>query len=214
MVVVASEAAFASSSGTARPVLSAVHAAAPSAPVAPSAAPGNRSAVVRWQAPASAGGSHILDYVVTMYIGGSLQAKKATVKVPNVSASISGLPNGQNFCFKVAAENANGQGPKSRFTNCVNVGSPGAPTRESAVRVTKGSLRVTFVASPSNGAPIDSYVAYCYPTSGGQWRATRGKAGPLLVTKLSAGRKYQCETEAQNKWGLGVPSTLSAVVIA
>jgi hypothetical protein len=149
-----------------------------------------------------------------MYIGGALQARKVTVKVPSVSASIRGLPNGQNYCFKVAAENANGQGPKSRFTNCVTVGTPGAPTAPSAVRVTKGSLRVTFVASPSNGAPIDTYVAYCYPTSGGRWRAARGKASPLLVTRLSTGRTYQCQTSAQNKWGIGVPSALSAVVVA
>src|SRR4029079_13509629 len=69
-------------------------AGAASLPMAPqyvSATPGNTTALVRWTAPVSNGGSAITNYVVTPYAGTTALAKKVVGNV--TETSITGLTN-------------------------------------------------------------------------------------------------------------------------
>jgi Domain of unknown function (DUF1929)/Fibronectin type III domain/Glyoxal oxidase N-terminus len=83
----------------------------PQAPPAPSATPGDRSAVVTWTAPAN-GGSQITGYTVTPWVGTAAQAPTA---VPGnvTTATVGNLSNGTAYTFTVAATNAVGTGPAS-----------------------------------------------------------------------------------------------------
>jgi hypothetical protein len=92
-------------------------AAATTVPGAPSnviAVAGNLSASVSWNAPASNGGSAIIQYVVTSSpAGGSAMTAGAT------SALVTGLTNGVSYTFTVTAANTNGTGSPSPASNSV-----------------------------------------------------------------------------------------------
>jgi hypothetical protein len=95
----------------------------PGAPRHVSARARNASAVVKWRAPASNGGSHITGYVITPYIAGTAQTPVTVGKVTRYL--VTGLTNGTAYTFTVAAINANGTGPASAPSNSV---TPFAPT--------------------------------------------------------------------------------------
>ena len=77
-----------------------------------------------------------------------------------------------------------------------------------------GALRVTFTAPTDNGAPITGYTATCSSATGGATTAKAAKAGPIVVTGLTAGKTYACTATARNSRGSGPASTPSAAVAA
>lgn len=98
----------------------------PGAPTGITASPGDGSATVSWNAPASNGGSPITGYTVTPFIG-------ATAQTPQVFAStartqiITGLANGTAYTFRVAATNAAGTGTVSAPSAAVTPAVPVIP---------------------------------------------------------------------------------------
>ena len=68
---------------------------------------GDRQVTVSWSAPQSDGGSPITGYTVTSSSGGSWATS-------NTSLIVTGLVNGQEYSFTVAAKNAAGAGPTSQ----------------------------------------------------------------------------------------------------
>jgi Glycoside-hydrolase family GH114/Fibronectin type III domain len=90
-------------------------ASAPSAPRSPTAAGDNGRATVRWIAPKSVNGSPITAYLVWPYLGAK-QQKARQFHSKATSQVITGLLNGRNYTFRVAARNAVGIGPKSSAT--------------------------------------------------------------------------------------------------
>jgi hypothetical protein len=90
---------------------------APQSPTGVAASPADSGASVSWTAPAS-GGSPIVSYAVTPYVGSVAQA--ATIvsgSPPATSAVISGLSNGTTYTFTVTATNAIGTGQPSAPSN-------------------------------------------------------------------------------------------------
>ncbi len=92
---------------------SAVAGVAPSAPVAPAAAPRDASATVTWTAPAN-GGIPISSYTITGTPSGSAVAGGSAT-----SAVVFGLTNGVSYTFTVKATNLAGTGPASPASNAV-----------------------------------------------------------------------------------------------
>ncbi len=86
-------------------------ASAPEAPESVTASPATGQALVGWTAPNS-DGSPITGYTITPYIGASAQTP-VSVGASAQSTVITGLTNGTNYTFKVAAVNALGTGPQS-----------------------------------------------------------------------------------------------------
>ena len=92
-----------------------IRASVPSAPRSPTATADNGRATVRWSAPKSVNGSPINAYVVWPYLGAK-QQKAHEFHSKATSAVVTGLANGRNYTFRVAARNSLGIGPKSSAT--------------------------------------------------------------------------------------------------
>jgi hypothetical protein len=167
---------------------------------------------VGWAAPPD-NGSPITGYVVRPYLDGAPQP----VRVFNSTSTrelVKNLKNGRSYQFTVAARNAGGTGRASAKTAAIIVGSPGRPQNVQAVKVAAGSLKVSFGASNSNGAPVTSYTATCISSDGGVTNTKSGAASPITVAGLTAGKTYTCTVKGTNSRGTGPSSFPSAPVTA
>ena len=85
-------------------------AVAPGAPSSVQATAGNAQASVSWVAPASDGGASITSYTITPYIAGVAQTAATATSSPS---TVTGLTNGVQYTFAVAATNSVGTGSQS-----------------------------------------------------------------------------------------------------
>lgn len=92
---------------------------APDSPTGVVATAGNGDATVSWSPPASDGGSPITSYRVTALVGGAAVGMPTTVSGTTTDATVSGLTNGTEYTFTVAAMNSVGTGPESTPSNAV-----------------------------------------------------------------------------------------------
>jgi len=167
----------------------------PGAPVIGTATPGNTQISVAFTAPASDGGSAILDYTATC---GSQSATG-----PASPITVSGLVNGTPYTCTVVARNAVGTGPASAPSNSATpLSVPFAPT---GVVATAGNAQITVAFTPgaNGGSPILDFTATCGSQS------TTGAGSPLVVTGLTNGTPYTCTVTARNAAGSSAPSTAS-----
>ncbi len=91
---------------------------APGVPTIGTATAGNAQATANWTAPASNGGSAITGYQVKTYDGSGTLVDTDTVGVV-LTFLETGLTNGSDYKFKVAAINTVGPGAQSGFSNTV-----------------------------------------------------------------------------------------------
>jgi hypothetical protein len=94
------------------------------APLSVSATGGDQSATVAWTAPCSTGGSAVTSYVVTAHDGCTIQG---STTVTGLTATMTGLNNGNSYSFTVAAVNGFGTGPQSGASPTVTL-SGSAPS--------------------------------------------------------------------------------------
>jgi Domain of unknown function (DUF4082)/Fibronectin type III domain/Bacterial Ig domain len=88
------------------------------APTGVAATAKSSGALLTWTAPTSEGGSSIVGYRITPFLGGVAQGS-ATTSTPATTASVTGLTNNVAYTFKVAAINATGAGAESAASNSV-----------------------------------------------------------------------------------------------
>ena len=126
----------------------------PDAPTGLTAIAGNLQLSLNWTVPVSNGGREI-DYYVVYQDGVALPNN-----VPGLNTTITGLTNGQNYSFSVAAHNDAGNGTRSNAMAITPATAPGAPT---GVTSTPGIGKVTITwqaPSSTGGSPIIGYVLY------------------------------------------------------
>jgi hypothetical protein len=172
---------------------------------------GNNVAKVTWDAPGD-GGSPILGYTVTPFIGAKAQTPvQYGTKTTEI---VSGLQNGASYHFLIAARNALGTGPSAVATK-MSVGAPLKPHAPGATSVAPGQLQVTFKAPNNGGAPITSYSVACNILNNYKMVSASGPPKPfkggfvIYVNGLKAGKTYQCRVKATNSRGSGVLSARS-----
>jgi hypothetical protein len=181
-------------------------AAAPSAPTAVVAVRGDKSATVSWTAAVN-NGSPITVYTITANPGGIVR----TVAGDLTSLIVTGLTNGSEYTFTVAATNAVGISPTSLPSAAVTPGAgPAAPT---GVTATPGdrSAQVFWTASAPNGSPITGYTITASP--GGATVTVPGDQTMGTVSGLTPGTSFTFTVKATSALGTSPASAPSNAVI-
>jgi len=210
----------AGTSGDSDPSAAFVFKTKPGAPSPVSAVPW-QSGVARviWGVPANNGGTSITGYVIQPFRGSNVEPK-ITYKSTATAQLVKGLPIGRTYQFQVFATNSLGTGGPSSKTAPITIGTPGQPQNAKAVRVSSGTLRVTFTAPANSGATITSYTSACNSSNGGASRTqtktlTPGNSSPqVTVSGLTGGKTYTCLVKATNSRGTGPVSSASPAVQA
>jgi len=123
---------------------------APGAPTAVTATAGNASATVSWTAPPN-GGSTILSYTITPYIGTTAQPTTTiTGSPPATSTTVTGLTNGQTYTFTITATNAINAGPASTASNAVTPTATVVPAFVQQISAHKAGVTSLAVTPASN----------------------------------------------------------------
>ncbi|MBL8525236.1 MAG: fibronectin type III domain-containing protein, partial [Betaproteobacteria bacterium] len=158
--------------GPASGTVSVTPATVPGTPSIASATPGNGTATITINAPASNGGSALLGYTVVCSAPG--QTTQTLIGTPS-PAVVSNLANGATYSCTAAAINDVGTGAASTAASVTPVGPPGAPLSVSAT-ASPGQISVSFSPPSSNGgSAITSYNATCGAQS------ASGSNSPIVV---------------------------------
>lgn len=126
----------------------------PDAPTGLSATAGNANASLSWNAPVNTGGLSI-DYYVVYRDGTDISHVNS-----GTSYLVTGLTNGQDYSFKVAAHNSDGVGAQTSAVPCIPYTVADAPTGLTSIA---GNTQVVLNwAAPAfnGGRVIDYYVVY------------------------------------------------------
>jgi titin len=187
------------------------------APTAVTGAAGNTTVALTWVAPSANGGASITDYVIQVSSdAGSSWNVFSDATSALASALVTGLTNGTNYTFRVAAVNNVGVGAYSNASASVTPFTiPGAPSNVAGT-AGSGSVALSWDAPVSDGgALISDYTVQYSSNSGTTWTTFSRAASAttaLTVTGLSAGVGYVFRIAAINSAGSGAYSATSSSV--
>ncbi len=188
----------------------------PGAPTSLSDTPGNSQVVLNWFAPDSDGGAPLTNYVIEFSTDSGVTWAPFQDGVSTATtATITGLMNGTQYAFRVAAVNAAGQGPWTLATGSTPDGLPESPT---AVSGTAGpnSVPLLWAAPPANGSSaITDYVVEYALTADMTWRTFAdgvSTSTSATVTGLEDSTEYVFRVAAVNTAGRGPRSITSEAV--
>ena len=198
----------------------------PAAPQGLSTAPGDSQVVLRWQAPASSGGSDLVRYEVRHAAGASVPGDTPWTPVGLATThTVSGLANGALHSFEVRAVNGQGAGPEVR-TQETPATVPAAPQGLSTAP--GGSQVVLRWQAPANNGGSDLVRYEVRHAEGASvpgdtpWTPV-GLATTHTVSGLANGALHSFEVRAVNGQGAGpevrtqetpAPATVPATVPA
>ncbi|MHA2403973.1 MAG: fibronectin type III domain-containing protein, partial [Candidatus Kariarchaeaceae archaeon] len=169
----------------------------PGTPTGLTAIAGNANISLSWTAP-SDGGSPITGY--NIYRNGSLYD---SVVGPVTSYNDTGLTNGWNYVYEVAAVNVNGEGPKSISDDATPSTKPGTPTGLTAI-AGNANVSLSWVAPSDGGSAITGYNIY---RNGSIYDSVVGPVTSYNDTGLTNGWNYVYEVAAINDNGEGPRSS-------
>jgi hypothetical protein len=183
----------------------------PGVPTIGTATAGIGSASITFTAPASNGGSNIINYLATAYINGV--STGITGNGTSSPVTVNGLTNGTAYTFEVQAENAVGYGSSSGPSNSVTPSAgTGVPNAPSVWQVNAGYTSiVTNIHAPTtlNGT-ITQYTATASPS--GISGVSTGSRAFVVIEGLPAGVPQTVTATATNAAGTGPASVASASV--
>jgi hypothetical protein len=160
-------------------------------------------------------GSPVTSHTVTCTSpNGGVTKSKVKANTGPLKVTFGGLTTGKSYTCVAKATNAYGTGSASAKSPSVAVGAPAAPTKIGAVRVSSGSIRVSFTPGANNGSPITKYTARCTTIEGDRQSSKASAGSPITVTGLVPARRYGCKVVASNSRGAGPASNRSAAVRA
>jgi hypothetical protein len=90
--------------------------------------------------------------------------------------------------------------------------APSPPHLTRVVVLGGGKVKVIFKPGRNGGDKISGYLASCRPKAAGKARTATTKASPVVVRRLSRGKRYSCSVRARNDYGYGGPSTPSKTI--
>jgi fibronectin type 3 domain-containing protein len=175
----------------------------PSAPLNPSATPGNQQVSLAWSAPTSTGGVPLTQYKIFMGTTSGAEELITTVSAAQTTYLKSGLINGQIYYFVIAAVNTAGTGPNSTQANAIPRTIPAAP---GDVTIVAGNahINLTWVTPDNGGSAITGYKIYRGLSTGTAIHyATIGVTNTYTDSGLTNGLTYYYQILATNIVGDG-----------
>ena len=174
---------------------------------------------IAWQTPADNGGSEITNYVVEKCETSRMIWSVATASISACTYSVTRLLEGNEYLFRVKAENKMGLGPALESTP-VKIKSPystpSKPLNPEISRVTKDSAVVTWkVPITDGGREILGYFVEKREKRGVKWSPCNAKSireTRMNVSGLSTGFDYQFRVLAENEIGVGEASEPTKLV--
>ena len=179
----------------------------PSAPTGLITLPsGSRGVTFIWT-PGNNGHSTVDHYTISYYEGGVYKGVLGVVAEFPHLRTLTGFSPGGSYQFTMSAHNSLGDGPESKESSPIRVGSPSPPTCcSSAVRAAAGAIKLKFAKPPASGAPITKFTATCSSSNHGVLKTKTGKVTLITVTGLTPGKNYTCKVSATNRRGTGPQS--------
>ena len=174
---------------------------------------GNGQVVVDWAPPGS--GDAPTGYIVQYKRSSDSDATYQTFSSPLAATTVetvTGLTNGIEYSFRVAAINASGTGAFSVVRTATPLGPPVAPTNLSYLPKAS-SAEISFTDPASNGGYTITNYEYSL-NAGSSWSALSpvDTVSPVTIPGLTDGASYQILLRAVNSAGGGVASTPLAVI--
>ena len=172
----------------------------PGAPTGHGASPGNGQVYLSWIAPSNNGGAAIDYYLV--YVNGIVLSDQ----YQTTSATITGLMNGQQYNFTIAAHNpvgASAQSSAMTATPSSMTSVPGVPIGLTAT-LGNGQITLSWAAPSSNGGVvIDHYIVYQDGIA-----ISHPLAASETISGLTNGQSYDFTVAAHNSIGTGIQTTV------
>lgn len=190
-------------------VASATSFAVASSPNSVTAAAGVASAVVKWAAPASNGGSPVTGYNVEYSTNADFSGSKTVAASSTaVSASLTGLTAGATYYVRVAAKTLAGTGAYASAPVVKIFAAPSSPT---AFTVTGGNLNFAAkwnAPATNGGTAVTGYVLEYATNSDFSNKKVVSLGATTLsstVTGLTANTSYYVRVAAKNAAGVSTP---------
>ncbi len=185
----------------------------PGAPTNLTGTAGVSQVTLNWIAPASTGGSDILDYEVEYNSSGGTWTTFSDGVSTNTGTTITGLSNGTQYSFRILAKNAAGN---SNYSNTVlytpQMTTPSAP-RDVAATAGYMEVSISWNEPTSNGGgSITDYSIQYSSNSGTSWTTFDDGVSEIksaIVTGLTNGTFYIFRVAAKNGIGTGPYSIAS-----
>ena len=160
------------------------------------------------------GGTPILDFTATAYIGGVATAVTATGTSSPIT--VTGLTQGTTYTFKVTARNSVGTGTASDASNTAQPADkpskPTAPTVSTSTTYTAdGRVTITFTAPYNGGTTITDYYFVSNPVTTTQ-TVSQASGGTYIFTGLTKGTAYTFSYAAKNRIGTSTYSDYSSSI--
>nr|XP_006823014.1 PREDICTED: titin-like [Saccoglossus kowalevskii] len=174
------------------------------------------SMTLKWTEPDSDGGSKITNYLIEKKEEFATRWSKVFLdeKVTDTEYHVTGLTEGSQYQFHVAAENKAGVSKYSEPSDTVTAkppyGVPGASDKPSTSDVTATSMTVSWYPPDNDGgSPVTGYFVERKEQFSTMWTRVNTysvKETSLKVSQLKEGSDYQFRVIAENKAGPGKPS--------
>ncbi|MBT3248771.1 MAG: hypothetical protein HN361_07965, partial [Actinobacteria bacterium] len=180
----------------------------PDAPTGLAATTGDQQVALSWSAPADDGGASVSGYDVEVSSDAGASWVTALAGHGSVSATVTGLTNGVEYVFRVAAVNAAGTGSTSTTATATPAGAPAAPTGLAAA-AGEGTADLSWSApADDGGASVSGYDVEVSSDAGASWVTALAGHGSVsaTVTGLTNGVDYLFRVAAVNAAGTGSTS--------
>ncbi|TDT64451.1 fibronectin type III domain-containing protein [Frigoribacterium sp. PhB116] len=183
---------------------------APSAPLALTALPQDRGALLSWAAPVDDGGSPVTSWLVETSTGNSDWAP-AEVSGTGTTRTVSGLANGTAASFRVTAVTEAGPGSASDVVSTTPRTTPGAPASPAAAAGVEVVTLTWSAPVDDGGDAVTGYLVEQRVDDG--WATVRGTDAETTATTLTGlrnGTEQELRVRAVNAAGPGAASTVAA----
>uniref|UniRef100_A0A8B9BGN9 Titin n=1 Tax=Anser brachyrhynchus TaxID=132585 RepID=A0A8B9BGN9_9AVES len=176
---------------------------------------------VTWEPPEDDGGCEIQNYILEKCESKRMVWSTYSSSVLTNYANVTRLIEGNEYIFRVRAENKMGTGPPTETHPIIaktKYDRPGRPDPPEVTRVSKEEMTVVWNPPEYDGGKsITGYILEKKEKRSLRWVPVTKTAIPerrKKVTNLIPGHEYQFRVSAENEVGLGEPSLPSRPVVA